>query len=99
MAVMCDLKFKFISIVKPKYLKLFDCGIVVLFKLFGCGNGLFSLGKMIKKLDLKRLTVSLFVSNHKKILSSSLFTCLIKLDKVRLDIIMQVSSAKNLGMN
>ena len=98
MVVMCDSKFKFISIVKPKYLTLFDCEMVVSFKIiFVCGNGLFSLAGMIKKLDLEELIVRLFVSNHKESFSRSSFMFRVKLDKVRLDIIKQVSSAKSLG--
>ena len=46
-------KFKFISIVKPKYLILMHCGIEILFKKTVCGKGLFSLGGMFGKLDLE----------------------------------------------
>ena len=58
-------KFKFISIVKPKYLIFMHCGIEILFrKTLVCGKGLFSLGGMIRKLDLEGLTVSLLESNQ-----------------------------------
>ena len=58
-------KFKFISIVKPKYLILMHCGIKILFKkTFVCEKGLFSLRGIIKKLDLEGLTVSLLESNQ-----------------------------------
>ena len=57
--------FKFISIVKPKYLILMHCGIEILFKkTLVCGKGLFSLGGIIRKLDLEGLTVSLLESNQ-----------------------------------
>ena len=47
-------KFKFISIVKPKYLIFMHCGIEILFKkTLVCGKGLFSLGCIIRKLDLE----------------------------------------------
>ena len=53
-------KFRFISIVKPKYLILTHCGIEILFKkILVCGKGLFSLGGINRKLDLEELTVSL----------------------------------------
>ena len=72
MIVMCKSKFKFISIVKPKYLTLFYCAMVVSVKIFFvCGNSSVNIGRMIKKLDLEGLSVSLFVSNHKENLSSS----------------------------
>ena len=53
---MRKLKFKFISIVKPKYLILMHCGIEILFKKrLVSGKGLFSLGGIIRKLDLEGL--------------------------------------------
>ena len=61
---------------------------------FVYGSSLFRLGKMIKKLNLEELPVSLFISKHKKSLSSSLLMFLVKLDKIWLDIIKQVSSEK-----
>ena len=58
-------KFKFISIVKPKYLIFMHCEIGILFKkTLVCGKGLFSFGGMIRKLDLEGLTVSLLESNQ-----------------------------------
>ena len=58
-------KFKFISIVKPKYLILMHCGIEILFKkTLVCGKDLFSFGSIIRKLDLEGLTVSLLESNQ-----------------------------------
>ena len=58
-------KFKFLSIVKPKYLILMHCGIEILFKkTLVCGKGLFSLGGIIRKLDLEGLTASLLESNQ-----------------------------------
>ena len=57
-------KFKFISIVKPKYLILMHCGIKILFKkTLVFGKGLLSLGSIVRKLDLEGLTVSLLESN------------------------------------
>ena len=52
---------------------------------------------MIKKLDLEGLTVSLLVSNHHESISNVSFMFLVKLNKVGLDIIKQVLSAKSLG--
>ena len=50
-------KFKFISIVKPKYLIFMHCGIEILFKkTLVCGKSLFSLGGMIRKFPSFRLT-------------------------------------------
>ena len=58
-------KFKFISVVKPKYLILMHCGIEILFKkTLVCGKDLFSLGGIIRKLHLEGLTVSLLQSNQ-----------------------------------
>ena len=58
-------KFKFISIVEPKYLILMRCGIQILFKkTLVCGKDLFSLRGIIRKLDLEGLTVSLLESNQ-----------------------------------
>ena len=57
-------KFKFISIVKPKYLILMHCGMEILFKkTLNSRKGLFSLEGIIRKLDLEGLTVSLLESN------------------------------------
>ena len=58
-------KFKFISIVKPKYLICMHCGIEILFKkTLVCGQDLLSLRGMIRKLDLQGLTVSLLESSQ-----------------------------------
>ena len=58
-------KFKFLSIVKPKYLILMHCGIEILFKkTLVCGKGIFSLAGIIRKLDSEGLTVSLLESNQ-----------------------------------
>ena len=50
--------------VKPKYLILVHCGIKILLKnVLVCEKDLFNLGDMIRKFDLKGLTVSLLKSN------------------------------------
>ena len=61
---MSDLKFKFISIVKPKNLKLFNCKMDFLLKKIVHENSLFNLRKMTKKIYLKGFTVNYIVSIH-----------------------------------